>query len=65
MIYLGGTVRSAPAYRAGDLGSNPGPGKNVSLKLTTYDLPGGYSENQIFRNMPKDLIIIFFIHNEI
>ena len=27
---------SAPAHRAGDLGSNPGPGENFSLKLLTY-----------------------------
>ena len=34
--------------RAGDPGSNPGPGENFSLKLLIYDLPDGYSENQIF-----------------
>ena len=27
----------APACRAGDPGSNPDPGKNFSLKLTTHD----------------------------
>ena len=27
----------APAHRDGDLGSNPGPGKNFSLKLVIYD----------------------------
>ena len=27
---------------------NPGPGENFSLKLTTQDLPDGYSENYIF-----------------
>ena len=26
-------------HRDGDLGSNPDPGENVSLKLTTQDLP--------------------------
>ena len=30
---LGGLVVIAPARRAGDPGSNPGPGKNFSLKL--------------------------------
>ena len=34
----------APARRAGDPGSNPGPGENFSLKLTTQDLPYDYSE---------------------
>jgi len=30
---------------AGDPGSNPGPSENIfSLKLTTQDLPDGYSE---------------------
>jgi hypothetical protein len=27
---------------------NPGPGENVSLKLTTWDLPDFFSENKIF-----------------
>ena len=27
----------APAHRAGDLGSNPGPGKNFSLNLLTKE----------------------------
>ena len=31
--------------KAGNLGSNPGPGKNFSLKLLMYDLPDGYSES--------------------
>jgi hypothetical protein len=35
----------APAHKAGDSGSNPGPGENFSLKLTTQDLLEGYSEN--------------------
>ena len=34
----------APAHRAGDPGSNPGPGEILSLKLLIYDLPDGYSE---------------------
>ena len=33
---LGGLVVIAPAHRAGDLGSNPGPGENFSLKLLIY-----------------------------
>ena len=28
----------APARRAGDLGSNPGPGENFSLKLLKFTL---------------------------
>ena len=36
------------AHNAGDPGSNPGPGKNFSLKLTTQDLPEGYSEKLNF-----------------
>ena len=43
MDRLGGLVVIAPARRAGDPGSNPGPGENFSLKL--YDLPDGYSES--------------------
>ena len=39
VIRLCGTVGSAPVQRAGDPGSNPGPGGNFSLKLTTYKLP--------------------------
>ena len=38
----------APARKAGDPGSNPGPGENCSLKLTTQDLPEGYSEKLNF-----------------
>ena len=30
---LGGLLVKAPARRAGDLGSNPDPGENFSLKL--------------------------------
>ena len=33
MDRLGGLVVIAPAGRAGDPGSNPGPGENFSLKL--------------------------------
>ena len=33
MDRLGGLVVIAPARRAGDPGSNPGPGENFSLKL--------------------------------
>ena len=36
---------SAPVRKAGDPDSNPVPGENCSLKLTTRDLPDGYSEN--------------------
>ena len=38
----------APARRAGDPCSNPGPEENFSLKLTKQDLRAGYSESQIF-----------------
>ena len=34
----------APARRAGDPGSIPGPGENFSLKLLIYDLSEGYSK---------------------
>ena len=33
------------ALKARDPGSNPSPGENFSLKLTTQDLPDGHSEN--------------------
>ena len=33
-----------PARKAGETGSNPDPGENFSLKLTTEDLPERYSE---------------------
>ena len=36
---------SAPARRAGDPGSNHGTGENFSRKLTTQDMPDGYSES--------------------
>ena len=36
VIRLGGTVGSAPERRAGDPSSNPGPGENFSLKITTH-----------------------------
>ena len=45
MDRLGGLVVIAPARRAGDPGSNPGPGENFSLKLLICDLPDGYSES--------------------
>ena len=48
MDRLGGLVVIAPARRAGDLGSNPGPGENFSLKLLIYDLSDGYSKSEIF-----------------
>ena len=39
MDRLGGLVVTAPARRAGDPGSNPGPGeKKFSLKLLTISL---------------------------
>ena len=31
-----------------DPGTNPGPGEDLSLKLTTQDLPDGLSQNLIF-----------------
>ena len=37
-----------PVHTAGDLRSNPGPGKNFSLKLTTRDQTDGYSEKLKF-----------------
>ena len=36
MDRLGGLVVIAPARRAGDPGSNTGPGENVSLKLLLF-----------------------------
>ena len=45
MDRLGGLLVIAPVRRAGDSGSNPGPGDNFSLKLIIYDLPDGYSES--------------------
>ena len=47
MDRLGGLVIIAPARRAGDPGSNPGPVENVSLKLLIYDLAEGYSKAKI------------------
>ena len=32
-IHLGGTKRSAPAWRPGDSDSNPGPREHFSLKI--------------------------------
>ena len=37
-IRLGGAVRNTPAHRTGDLGSNPGPDENFSLKLTISEV---------------------------
>ena len=34
VIHLSRTVVSTPVCGTGDLGSNPGPGENFSLKLT-------------------------------
>ena len=45
MDRLIGLVVIAPARRAGNSGSNPGPGENFSLELLIYDLPDGYSES--------------------
>ena len=42
---MGGLMVIAPAHRAGNPGSIPGPGDNFSLKLLIYDLPDGYSES--------------------
>ena len=36
MDRLGSLVVTAPVRRAGDLGSNPGPNENFSLKLLSY-----------------------------
>ena len=47
MDRLGGFVVIAPALRAGDPGSIPGPGENFSLKLLIYDLSEGYSKAKI------------------
>ena len=48
----------APALRAGDPGSNPGPDENFSLKLITHDLPEGYSENLNFHK-----VVLFYRFN--
>ena len=42
---MGGLAVIAPARRAGDSGSNPGPGENFSHKLIIYDLSDGYYES--------------------
>ena len=44
MDHLGVQLFRAPVRRAGDPGSNPGPGENFSLKLLIYGVPDGYSE---------------------
>ena len=44
VVWMAQLVR-ATARRVGDLGSNPGPGENFSLKLLIYDLSDGYSES--------------------
>ena len=41
----------APAREAGFPSSNPGPGENFSLKLTTRDLLEGDSEKLIFHQL--------------
>ena len=51
MDRLGGLVVVAPARRAGDPGSNPGPGENFSLKL--YGLSEGYSKAKISSKLPN------------
>ena len=43
IVWVAQLVR-ALARRTGDPGSNPGPGENFSLKLTTQDLKDGYSK---------------------
>ena len=45
MNHLGGIVVIAPARRAGDPCSNPGPGENFFPKLLICDLTDGYSES--------------------
>ena len=45
MKTLGSLLVIAPARRAGDPGSNPGPGENFTLKLLIYELSDGYSES--------------------
>ena len=51
MDRLGGLVVIAPVHRAGDSGSNSGPGENFSLKLLIYDLSEGYSKAKISHNL--------------
>ena len=41
---------SNPGLQLYILSLNPDPGENFSLKLTTQDLPDGYSENLSFHN---------------
>ena len=49
----------APAHKAEDPGLNPGPGENLfSLKLTTQDVPDGYSEKLIFIIKDVDILPI-------
>ena len=43
-VLLGGAVKRAPMHRAKSPGSNPGPGENFSLKLTTQMEMLGLSE---------------------
>ena len=54
----------APARRAGDLGSNPGPSENFSIKLLIYDLSEGYSKaKNLIITYPSDviyLVLLFF-----
>ena len=51
MDRLGGLVVIALAHRAGDPGSNPGPGENFSLKLSIHDLSDGHSESKFSSNL--------------
>ena len=52
MDRLGGLVVIAPARRAGDPGSNPGPGENFSLKLLCISeklqIEDAYRENMVY-----------------
>ena len=45
MDHLGILAVIAPVRRAGDPDSNPGPGKNFSLKLLVYNLSDAYYES--------------------
>ena len=48
MDRLGGLVVIAPARRAGDPGSNPGPGENFSLKLLILQNVNGYTGRRAY-----------------
>ena len=47
----------APAHIARDPGSNPGPGENFFLKLTTQDLSEGYSEKLNFHQLSATVVL--------